>query len=364
MVLQSTSDILSSEPPPKEARVRPRILQVLASGPGGGGMERHFIDLCNGLSESHDVTAVCEASYQSELSSNVKFEDLGRRIGRRSPSTIFRFWRIARACQPDIIHAHSSRAAAIVNRCRWGLSAVRIATVHGQKSSHHVFRHFDGVIAVSHGVAKRIRHKNVSVIYNGIDPAAWSRIAHQMQDRPVSIPESGPIAVAIGRLVDVKGFDILIQAWQGQDGQLLIVGNGPLEDKLRTLIAKYGLSQNVRLLGFRSDIREILSTADLLVIPSRREGFGYVLAEALLARCAVVSTDVPAANEILPKQFIVPCEDVNSLQKCLVEVMARSGSELRAEFEPVWARAEQEFSLNTMIAETARFYQSLIQQRV
>jgi len=364
MFSQSTSATPNSEPSPDNRRVRPRILQILASGPGGGGMERHFFDLCNGLAESHEVIAVCEDVYKSGLSPEVQFEDLGHRIGRRSPRTIFRFWRIASACKPDLIHAHSSRAAAIVSSCRWGVSVPRIATVHGQKNSHHVFRHFDGVIAVSHGVAKQIRHRNVSVVYNGIDPAAWSRSLDQTQNRPDSFPDSGRIAVAIGRLVDVKGFDILIRAWQGQNGHLLIVGDGPLEDKLRALIVQCGLTKNVSLLGFRSDIREILNAADVLVIPSRREGFGYVLAEALLAGCPVVSTDVPAANEILPSQFIVPCEDVASLQQRLAEVMAKSDSELRAEFEPVWARAEQAFALNTMLAETARFYESLIQQRV
>ncbi|MFT5323127.1 MAG: glycosyltransferase involved in cell wall biosynthesis [Planctomycetaceae bacterium] len=364
MFSQSTSAAPNSEPSPDDRRVRPRILQILASGPGGGGMERHFFDLCNGLAESHEVIAVCEDVYKSGLSSEVQFEDLGHRIGRRSPRTIFRFWRIANACKPDLIHAHSSRAAAIVSSCRWGVSAPRVATVHGQKNSHHVFRHFDGVIAVSHGVAKQIRHRNVSVVYNGIDPAAWSRSLDQAQDRPDSFPDSGRIAVAIGRLVDVKGFDILIRAWQGQNGHLLIVGDGPLEDKLRALIAQCGLTKNVSLLGFRSDIREILNAADVLVIPSRREGFGYVLAEALLAGCPVVSTDVPAANEILPRQFIVPCEDVASLQQRLAETMAKSDSELRAEFGPVWARAEQAFALNTMLTETAKVYQSLLQQRV
>ncbi|MBX3436151.1 MAG: glycosyltransferase [Planctomycetaceae bacterium] len=341
-----------------------RIVQVMASGPGSGGIEKHFFDLCNRLAEQHTVVAVAHPAYRAGLRAAVQFESLGRLIGRRNPLTVLRLVRILQRWRPDVVHAHASRAAAIVLQASPWCSAARVATVHGLKRRTLVFRGFDRVIAVSRGVASRLTGVNADVIYNGIDIPAIQRPAIPKHPR-TTLNRDGhhPLVISVGRLDHVKGFDVLMDAWQDVDGRLQIAGEGPQRKALEAQIIRLGLTDRVELLGFRRDIPDLLATADLTVIASRREGFGYTLAEALLLRRPVVATNVPAANEILPPQFLVPCGDAAALRRAISHALAKP-TELASTFEPVWNRAAAEFTLEAMTAATDRLYADLVQSRI
>ncbi len=344
-----------------------RIMQVMASGPGSGGIEKHFFELCNRLAADHSVIAVGHPSYRSGLGADVHFESLGRFIGRRNPATIFRLVQLQRKWRPDVVHAHASRAAAIVLQASPFTSAVRIATVHGLKRRPLVFRGFDRVIAVSRGVAAQLRGVHADVIYNGITHPAVSGATASLLPPPSrslpspslpSVDPESPVVVSVGRLDRVKGFDILVDAWQGIDGRLLIVGEGPELPALEARIQDKGLGDRVQLLGYRQDVPDLLAQADLTVIASRREGFGYTLAEALLLRRLVVSTDVPAANEVLPARFLVPCEDPTALRAAIVSTLSDRTAAEQA-FEPVWEQAAAAFTIDAMVAATARLYREV-----
>ena len=62
----------------------------------------------------------------------------------------------------------------------------------------------------------------------------------------------------MGRLVDVKGFDVLIEAWQGIDAQLWIVGDGEQYQVLQQKIKELNLVDKIQLLGYRDDVTELL----------------------------------------------------------------------------------------------------------
>lgn len=337
-----------------------RIMQVMASGPGTGGIEKHFFDLCNRLAQTCSVVAVCHPAYRRGLSADVDFVSLGRFMGRRNPATVFRLVRAVRKWRPDVIHAHASRAAALVLQASPFTSAARVATVHGIKRRPLVFRSFDRVIAVSRGVASQLRGIDADVIYNGIAPPsselapAKDTLRRCLADNP-----SGPLVVSVGRLDAVKGFDVLVEAWREIAGRLLIVGEGPQRRQLESQIRDHGLGDRVCLLGYRADVPAILSAADLVAIASRREGFGYTLAEALLLRRLVVSTDVPAANEFLPGAFLVPCEDPAAMRTAIVATLADREQAFQA-FEPVWERAAAEFTIGAMVASTRKVYEELV----
>src|SRR5690606_4424244 len=87
-------------------------------------------------------------------------------------------------------------------------------------------------------------------------------------------------AIAIGRLVPAKGLDLLVEAWQGIDANLWIVGDGPEKLLLESRIQQLNLSEKIQLLGHRDDINDLLQQADFLVISSRNEGGPYTLSEA------------------------------------------------------------------------------------
>lgn len=110
--------------------------------------------------------------------------------------------------------------------------------------------------------------------------------------------------IVIGRLHEQKGFDILISAFHeaalGPEAELLIVGDGPQRSLLETMRAQGPRTEQIQLLGHREDVLQQLDKADLFLMPSRYEGLGGTLIEALSRGLPVIATDYPfGAKEAL-----------------------------------------------------------------
>jgi glycosyltransferase involved in cell wall biosynthesis len=120
-------------------------------------------------------------------------------------------------------------------------------------------------------------------------------------------PARGRTILAAGRLVPEKGFDTLIAAFaslvrsgRAEGANLVIVGEGPDRARLTALIREHGLGARVSLPGYAPDIRPWLDEARLFVLPSRFEGYGAVIIEALAAGRPVIATRcTPAVDELL-----------------------------------------------------------------
>lgn len=140
-------------------------------------------------------------------------------------------------------------------------------------------------------VRRRFRAERLHPTENAYDPI-------------VAVPEHKPVAprrlLFVGRLVEQKGvWDIVALARalreHGSDIEIHIVGDGPLRERLEHVIATEGLDR-VHLLGFVSEEEKwrLLSTSSLFLAPSREEGWGIAVGEALLAGVPVVALDLPA----------------------------------------------------------------------
>lgn len=155
----------------------------------------------------------------------------------------------------------------------------------------------DAVVAVSEGVAHGVRtlrvpEARIIVINNGID---FARV-DALRDASPALEQSSPLVVAVGRLVDQKGFDLLIRAHAevlqcGPSHSLLIVGEGPERARLQALIEDCGVSESVALPGFLANPYPAVVGAALFCMPSRREGFPLALLEALHLGVPIVAAD-------------------------------------------------------------------------
>ena len=169
------------------------------------------------------------------------------------------------------------------------------------------------VLAVSHGARESairfygIEPARIRTQYNGIDVGAirqiaagdpgdswWSADSRQGGRRVIRL-------VSAGRLNHEKGFHLLIESvrrLQAQDGgveyRLALLGEGDHRQKLQSQVQQAGLSEQVRMPGFRSDAAAWFRTADVFVLPSLVEGMPNVLLEAMACGTAVVSSDCPA----------------------------------------------------------------------
>jgi glycosyltransferase involved in cell wall biosynthesis len=142
--------------------------------------------------------------------------------------------------------------------------------------------------------------------------------------------KSGPIVLAVGRLVPAKGFDVLLHAWQSiasayPDWRLRIVGEGEARAELEQLRATLGIVASVDFPGATQDILQHYRKASIFCLSSHYEGFGMVLIEAMACGLPVVSTDCPTGpREIIEDEttgLLVPPSDPAALARALSRLM-------------------------------------------
>lgn len=141
----------------------------------------------------------------------------------------------------------------------------------------------------------------IRVMYNGIDIDDRDG---RSRTESAGIRDDCTILGAAGRLAPEKGHELLIDVAQalrekGIRFRLLIAGSGPLEARLQERIQRAQLQDCVLLSGFVSDIRGFMNSIDIFVLPSRWEGFGFVLVEAMSCSKPVVAWNVSSIPELV-----------------------------------------------------------------
>lgn len=334
-----------------------RIALIMVSK-GYGGLERHVVELANALAEYHTVRVFADESFAERLVPNIVLIPLRADAWRFNPWTLWRLRRQINTFAPDVIHAQANKAAWMV----WlsGAQArARIATIHNLKNDTRPFGAFDGVIAVSLAVGQRLKHPRLTVIPNGIAPPLHPDPATVAEWRDRWCPNNEPMTISVGRLVPAKGFDILLEAWQNLPGRLVIIGSGPDEAALKAQHDALGLGDRVLFAGYSPDIPLFMASADVLVIASRREGFPYVLIEALHMGIPIISTAIPGAADYLPTEAVVPCGEPKLLHAA-IENALKNASILRSQYRPWFERAQSELTLEHMVQLTVDFYTQVL----
>ncbi|BES69913.1 glycosyltransferase [Marinobacter nanhaiticus D15-8W] len=339
---------------------RPLRIALLLATPGStwGGMEKHTLELARGLSESgHEVHVLADADYREPFMDVSHFHPAPVQYSRRHPWLGLRLRRLLRRIQPDICHAQGNKAAQLlsnVKRRRGTTESMYVGTLHGTKSSHRAFARLDGVIAVSDDIAESLEHPNKTVIFNGISTLPLSATT------AFEPPTERPLVVAAGRLEPVKGFDRLLRAWSQEvgHGQLVILGEGSARGKLEKQVKQLGLEDRATLPGYETNVRAWLKQADLCIISSDREGFPYILVEALLSECPIISTPVSGVSTWLPEGCIAASLSTDDLAACLSSALADLPA-LRETLAPTFARAAESLTCDAMVRRTVAFYEHL-----
>ena len=330
-----------------------RIVQIIASTQGlrAGGMEKHVVELAKHQAREHEVHLLAHPAFADALPDTIHFHPLPFQRSRNDPRLWLPMARALYASRADVFHAHGRKAGQLLARLRWFARGLRITTLHNQGKPPPT--HMHGWIAVSRDIARQYPLQRPRVIYNGLNLTT--------RDFSPFVPDGSgyPTVIAIGRLVESKGFDLLLRAWRDvPNGQLWIVGQGPQSTFLQSLAQQLGIAHRVHFLGYRTDVPDLLAQAQLCVVPSRREGFSYVVAEALVAGVPVLSTDVPVANEVLPPAFIVPKARPEQLAEKIRHIL-RQLPQAQRELEPVFDFARATFTVQAMCTATLNYYQEL-----
>ena len=196
-------------------------------------------------------------------------------------------------------------------------------------------------------------------IYNGIDI--------KFRQNNFINKNNKKIIITVGRLVEQKDNINLIKAFNGvhnkfSNVELWILGEGPERKDLERYIIKHKLSNKVKLLGWKADIGYFLKQAYIFVLSSKREGFPYVLIEAMSYGIPIVSTDTPyGPSEALDNGkygILVPMGDSISMKNAIIEILMNK--EKREYFSKKSLERTEYFSVAKMLTSYKNILTDLI----
>jgi glycosyltransferase involved in cell wall biosynthesis len=212
----------------------------------------------------------------------------------------------------------------------------------------------------------------VRVVYNGVEPGEEpSPEARTAARRELGIAECVTAGLFAGRLVPVKGLPSLLRAAArlGEErGRfvLLIAGDGPERGELESLASGLGIGGMVRMLGSRSDVPRLMQAADLVVLPSEREGLSNAILEGMAAGRAVVASRTGGNSELVEDGVTGLLHSVGNDAEIAraLSALVRDGKARRALGEAGRRRVLREFGMGTMVEAMGRIYQDAVRPAV
>lgn len=388
-----------------------KVLFVLGTLWGENGITSHLLTLSKGLQKSGWEVAIASSLASSSESAIdeanqavMRFEKYGVRhfnveFSQLRPSSqnvlgairSFRsFSKVLENFKPDVIHIHSLSIAPYVRLGAARRQIPMIATSHLEPAhqnptsflrtqvNHAISKLWgDRLIAISREIkyffesSLQVNPEKVSLVYHGIDeeyfrpPSAEERRIARLE---YGLEDCDRVICLVARLDPVKGHDILIKALSLLKEQnfkitVLMAGKGYGDELSRVVqqAEEYQVSECIQYLGM-VDTRNVLWASDMITLPSRREGFGLVIAEGML--CGTIPLRTPAAGVFDQIQdgingWIFPFDNSELLASRIRETFEDSELKARMSSEAI-SYSRSNFTLHQMITKTVEIYNKLL----
>jgi glycosyltransferase involved in cell wall biosynthesis len=251
---------------------------------------------------------------------------------------------------------------------RWKLGGAMVM----DRLTARLARRFHAISRHAAEVAMRVLAlppERIEVIPRGRDPAALGRRSDDrgaLARRSLGVDDATPLVIAAARQERQKGLDVLLKAVPRlralvPEARLVVAGRpGALTDSLRREGDRLGAA--VGFLGPRDDVPDLLAAADVFAMPSRWEGLGSVLLEAMALEAPVVASDLPAVREVVGHDaLLVPPGDPDALAAALATTLLdREGAAARA--ERARARFEASFTADRVADAMLGFYRRALRR--
>jgi glycosyltransferase involved in cell wall biosynthesis len=283
-----------------------------------------------------------------------------------------------------IIHSHDFKSDFYALIASIGLKVKRVTTAHGSTRDSWlkrvylafneiiIYRYYNSIIAVSNELKimllkRGIKGEKIFVIQNGLDLNFIKNVnVVKNFEEPLPVPASAIVFTVIGRLFPDKGHRFFLKAFDSikhrySNVYALIVGDGPSRQDIERQIQLLGLSNRVYVCGMRSDIWNVYSRTQYLVIPSLREGIPYVLLEAMAHHITILSTsvgDIPMIIKDGESGFIVPPADSNALSTRMVDLLENE-EHAKTMAEAAYKVLIDRFSSDRMVKCTEELYNTI-----
>lgn len=249
-----------------------------------------------------------------------------------NPQKIFQIWRIFKTIPCDVLILNSSHELKFLGLIAKLAKIPHVVFRRGipQPLGNHYLNHWymahvvTGMVVNSRATLLAMQSVfrqemallPVQVVYNGIDLKKWTKI---------KIDKSGKIIGIVGRLTYEKGVDRALFVFSEilknmSDVELWVIGDGEERKNLEQQAIELEINGSVRFWGFQEEVKPILEKFDILLLPSRWEGFGYVLLEAMSLEVPPVAFNIDAAREILTEESGVLIPD-GQIEECATAIL-------------------------------------------
>jgi len=172
----------------------------------------------------------------------------------------------------------------------------------------------------------------------------------------------------VGRLTKQKSVEILLKAIKilknkySKNLKIAIVGDGELKENLNNLTVELGVNREVEFLGVRKDVKELMVSSKIFVLPSRWEGFGLVIIEAMSNMLPVIASNVGGIPELIEDGkdgILVPPENPKALARAINNLL--ENEELREKLsKAAYKKVRERYSIDTYSVHMLDFYKSLV----
>jgi glycosyltransferase involved in cell wall biosynthesis len=349
-----------------------RILFITSISSWGGG-EVWLMDMLHGLrARGHAVFLLCRGgSPVADRAQAGGFAVFPIRIGGDlDPLVIARSRRLMIANRIEVVCTNTDKDL------RFGGLAARLAGIRAVVASREVdfplkdswpyrfaYNSLASAIAVNSRATRDtllssapwLDPSRLRVVYKGVDATPHTAATLSFLTE-WGIPEGDPTVCFVGRLDEQKGLIYLLEAWKLlhaiiPHARLLLVGEGKLRPFIEEFVAHHGLQKNIILAGFRNDVRLLLSSCAVLVLPSLWEGFGYAAVEAMAEGVPVVASAASSLPEVVEDGktgLLFPPRDSAALADALVRLLRDPGLARRMGHEGA-LRVRKLFTIETML---------------
>lgn len=362
---------------------RIRVLHVIQNL-NYGGMERVLSDIAVGCDRDRFETHVLCLQYLGRFAkglAEVATLHVAAPMSRGSMLWPRALARQMRSIAPDVVHSHSGVWYKATLAAKLAGVPRILHTEHGRAKPDPIRSRLvdrigatrsDVVVAVSAPLASQLTRdlgvpkRKLLVIPNGVDTATYHPRSDTGRLRgELGLDPDTPIIGSIGRLEQIKGYDVVIDAFDRLRAKdryngavLVIAGEGSERGALERMVSDRNLDRSVFLLGWRDDVFDMQSAFTIFTMGSRSEGTSISLLEAMSAGLAPVVTDVGGNAAVLGaalRHSLVPSERPEALASAWEELLMTPG---RLERDRITARERviDAFGLDAMVRAYERVY--------
>lgn len=363
-----------------------KILRVVNSF-GKAGLQQGVKNIISNMSPKYENVVVCLGKKKDKDFNKIKVYELNKKpgLGINLP---FKIAKIIKKENPSIIQMHNT------DPLQQGMLAtlvtdvpVKIYTDHNtfesKKSKKAIMlnriisKRLDKIIAVQNSVKNKlieeltVNSSKVKVIVNGTDTDKFNKkTAVKKVKREIGLKDDDKIITIIAGLREVKDHAGLIKSFfyvvkKEKNAKLLIVGEGEMRKRIEEEIKKNQLEKQVKILGLRENIPEILAITDISVINSTTEGISQTIMESMAAGKPVIATRVGGNVDLVKNGvsgILVPAKNPKKMAEALLKLLNNKKLREKMGKEGI-KRAKEKFNIKRVVKEYEQVYEQLLKKK-